>query len=76
MDQNKYFAELTKHMIYDMSIAQAMGRGCNSYAHYDIEFLEYGHELGMRVWHSQEEEDLGYGPLFDLQYELYMKGNE
>jgi len=73
---DQYFANLTKHMMYSWEIAQVLGGGVNSYAHYDIEFLEHGHELGLRVWHAMEEEAQGFGAIFDLQYEQWMKDHE
>lgn len=34
--------------------------------------LELEHELGERVEEAMENEELGFGPLFDLQYSLFM----
>lgn len=34
--------------------------------------LELEHELGERVEEAMENEELGYGPLFDLDFLLYM----
>lgn len=30
-------------------------------------------EVGTRAAHHQDSEDCGFGPLFDLQYDLYLE---
>jgi hypothetical protein len=70
----KYDA-LYDEFVYDMGIASALGRGVNSYAHYDVELFELGHELGMRVHHALEQEFQGFGAIFDLRYLEYLREN-
>lgn len=67
---------MTDHRVYDMDIARAMGRGANGWSPYDHEVIVREIELGERATRVQEWEELGFGALFDLSFDEYMRAAE
>lgn len=61
---------LDGHFVYGPGI---MGSWTHSAGPDTALWHELHHELGERVSRAQEDEDLGYGALFDLSYQNYME---